>query len=149
MNTVKFFTHNGAKPPTRATDGAAGWDLYAPHTFTLSPYFDGATRRHHTVDTLVTVEIPAGHVGQVYPRSSLGVRGLFLLNTTGIIDSDYDGHIILKLGNHSAHDLTINEGERFAQIIFTPCLTTAEHTTGGHAQRGTGRGTGGFGSTGK
>ena len=87
--------------------------------------------------------------GMLVPRSSLGIRGIHLSNTFGIIDSDYQGEIIVNLTNNSRHPepYIIEEGDRIAQLLFVPVhfanwvpVMEFSHTTE--------RGAGGFGSTG-
>ena len=116
--------------PTRGTTSSAGLDLRV-NTFDRG-----------RVGTGTKVAIPEGHYGLVVPRSSLGCKGLSLLNTVGIIDSDYRGEIILMTSGY-----TPVIGERIAQLIISPyviCETEQVDTL-----PATGRGDGGFGSTGK
>ena len=83
--------------PRRATKGSAGYDFFAPESFTLVP--------HETIliPTGIRVMIEDGWVLQLYPRSGLGFRHrLQLDNTVGVIDSDYfeaknEGHILIKM----------------------------------------------------
>ncbi|MDY5845274.1 MAG: dUTP diphosphatase [Bariatricus sp.] len=106
--------------PKRATSGSAGYDFYAPDTFTLKP---GETVK---IPTGVRVEMEEGWVLKCYPRSGLGFKyRLQLNNTVGIIDSDYfysdnEGHIFAKLTNDSneGKTLEIAKGTGFMQGIF-------------------------------
>ena len=108
------------KLPKRATSGSAGYDFFAPMTFTLKP---GDTIK---IPTGIRVKIEDGWVLKCYPRSGLGFKyRLQLNNTVGIIDSDYygsdnEGHIFCKLTNDSNDNrtVTIDEGTGFMQGIF-------------------------------
>lgn len=106
--------------PKRATTGSAGYDFFAPFTFTL--------QKNETikVPTGIRCKIDEGWVLNIYPRSSLGFKyRLRLDNTVGIIDSDYfnaenEGHIFIKITNLGDKELTVEKGKGFAQGIFTP-----------------------------
>lgn len=111
--------YNGIKLPKRQTIGSAGYDFYIPNGISLEP---GETT---TIFTGIKVYIEDGWVLKIYPRSSMGNKGLRFTCTTPIIDSDYynnetnEGHIILKIENTDRLDtLEIKEGERFCQGIF-------------------------------
>ena len=128
------------KLPVRATSGSAGYDFYSPVTVTLKP---GQTAK---IPTGIRCSIDNGYVLELYPRSSLGFRyQLSLLNTVGIIDSDYynadnEGHIIVGLINRGDKELTINAGDRFVQGVFLPYGLAMEEENSGERH-------GGFGST--
>ena len=106
------------KIPFRATSGSAGYDFYSPISITLKP---GESAK---IPTGIRCKIDDGYVLQIYPRSSLGFKySMCLLNTVGIIDSDYfnadnEGHIIVGIINRGDKDLVINVGDRFVQGIF-------------------------------
>ncbi len=112
--------YNTVKLPTRATRGSAGYDFYAPVTFTLQP---GETIK---IPTGIRVEMEENWVLKLYPRSGLGFKyRLQLNNTVGIIDSDYfysdnEGHIFAKITNDSNEDkaFKIEAGTGFMQGIF-------------------------------
>lgn len=110
--------YENIKIPFRATSGSAGYDFVSPVSFVLKP---GDTIR---IPTGIRCKIDAGYVLQIYPRSSLGFKyQLSLLNTVGIIDSDYynadnEGHIIVGLVNRGDKEIEINCGDRFVQGIF-------------------------------
>jgi dUTP pyrophosphatase len=125
------------------TPGSAGFDLRAcvAEPLTLEP----GTR--HLVPTGFRVAIPAGHEGQVRPRSGLAVRhGLTLLNSPGTVDSDYRGEVKVLLVNLGAEAYTVERGDRIAQLVLAP-MVAAE---GVEAEElpATARGEGGFGHTG-
>ena len=120
----------------------AGFDLKnANETVVLNPY-------HETViHTGVYTAIPEGYVGLVFPRSSMGKKGLVLINTVGVIDAHYRGEIMCLAKNvRNDSQIQIAQYERFAQLVivpvFLPELEIVEELDS------TERGTGGFGSTG-
>lgn len=130
--------------PTYGTEFSAGADLYACEGGEVV-IGAGETKLIHTG---IAIEIPCGYVGLIYARSGLATkRGLAPANKVGVIDSDYRGEIMVALHNHSSVAQGIADGERVAQIVFTPyaaasfCLVdTLEESE---------RGAGGFGSTGR
>ena len=111
-------SYKDVKIPCRATKGSAGYDFYSPITVALKP---GESAK---IPTGIRCKIDDGYVLQIYPRSSLGFKyQMSLLNTVGIIDSDYfnadnEGHIIVGIINRGNKDLVINKGDRFVQGIF-------------------------------
>lgn len=130
--------------PTYGSAEAAGADLYAclEEPVTVAP---GETA---WIPTGIALEVSKGCAGLVYARSSLGVkRGLAPANKVGVIDSDYRGQIHVVLLNHGKTEQTIRHGERIAQFLITPVLTPAYEEA--EELSDTGRGAGGFGSTGK
>ena len=106
--------------PRRATRGSAGYDFFAPFSFSLPP---GTTIK---VPTGIRVEMEEDWVLKLYPRSGLGFKyRLQLNNTVGIIDSDYfysdnEGHIFIKITNDSNEGKTVEvkSGTGFVQGIF-------------------------------
>ncbi|MBQ9736925.1 MAG: dUTP diphosphatase [Clostridia bacterium] len=112
--------YNEIKLPHRATKGSAGYDFYAPQSFTLAP---GETIK---IPTGIRAKIDEGWVLNIYPRSGLGFKfRLQLDNTVGIIDSDYynssnEGHIMIKMTNNSLEgkSVTVAKGNAFAQGVF-------------------------------
>lgn len=130
--------------PTYGSAEAAGADLYAclEESVTILP---GATA---FIPTGLAMELPKGCAGLIYARSGLACkRGLAPANKVGVIDSDYRGEFIVALHNHGQEAQTVSHGERIAQLIITPVLTPAYEETAELSD--TGRGAGGFGSTGK
>ena len=137
-------SYDRIKLPTRATSGSAGYDFASTLSFTLAP--------HQTIKipTGIRAKIDDGWFLACYPRSGLGFKyRLQLDNTVGIIDSDYyysynEGHIFLKMTNDSYNNktITVNEGDKIAQGIFTPYGITYDDNV--ESKRN-----GGFGSTGK
>jgi dUTP pyrophosphatase len=130
--------------PTYATAGSAGADLRAhiEERLLLRP----GERRG--VATGVFLEIPSGMEGQVRPRSGLALReGVTVLNSPGTIDSDYRGEIIVPLVNLGTEEVTIEPGERIAQLVIAPVIQVSFERRGDLSPSD--RGDGGFGSTGR
>jgi dUTP pyrophosphatase len=125
--------------PAYSAAGAAGPDLVAAEEVTLAP---GAWA---SVGTGLSLEIPSGHVGLVWPRSGLAVRhGIDTL--AGVIDSDYRGEMRVVLVNHGREPYRIAAGDRIAQLLLQR-VERAEMVRGDLADSA--RGAGGFGSTGR
>lgn len=128
--------------PKRATKGSAGYDFFAPFSFSLPP---AATIK---IPTGIRAEINEDWVLKLYPRSGLGFKyRLQLNNTVGIIDSDYfysdnEGHIFVKLTNDSneAKTVEVAAGTGFIQGIFLQYGITIDDDAEGIRN-------GGFGST--
>jgi dUTP pyrophosphatase len=100
------------------------------------------------VPTGLFLEIPEGCEAQVRPRSGLAVsRGVTVLNSPGTIDSDYRGEIKVVLINLGAEPFTVKNGDRIAQLVFSPVFHAVLEPV--LTLSGTSRGSGGFGSTGK
>lgn len=132
-----------AQAPQYGTEFAAGADLYACMNEPLT-IVSGGTEFVHTG---LAVEIPEGLVGLVYARSGLACKkGLAPANKVGVIDSDYRGEIMVALHNHSSEDITIEAGERVAQMVIAPYVFAQYEET--QELEETVRGDGGFGSTG-
>ncbi len=130
--------------PTYGTEYAAGADLYAcmEEAVTILP---GET---HFVKTGIAMEVPVGYAGLIYARSGLACKkGLAPANKVGVIDSDYRGEIMVALHNHSKDAVTVENGERIAQLVITPYITAAFNVV--DELEDTVRGEGGFGSTGR
>ena len=99
------------------------------------------------VPTGLALEIPAGHEGQVRPRSGLAIRaGVTVVNAPGTIDSDYRGEIVVLLVNLGQETHTIMPGDRVAQLVIAP-VTRCELEEAVELGE-TARGDGGFGHTG-
>lgn len=129
--------------PRYATEGAVGCDLLAAvdEETVLEP---GARR---LVPTGLRVAIPPGYEGQVRPRSGLALHhGLVLPNAPGTIDSDYRGELRVILWNTGDAPFAVRRGDRIAQLVLAPVCRIAWDE--GAVEASTGRGAGGFGSTG-
>jgi dUTP pyrophosphatase len=131
--------------PTRGSDGAAGLDLYAclKEPVTLEP------RGLYKIPTGLAIALPDKNtVALIFARSGLGVKhGISLSNAVGVVDSDYRGELQVGLCNLSGEAYTIAPGERFAQLVVMPVLGMELEEVDDLGE--TGRGAGGFGSTGK
>lgn len=133
-----------AKMPTYGSDSAAGADLYAclSDTVTVAP---GETV---FIPTGLSMELPSGYAGLIYARSGLACKhGLAPANKVGVIDSDYRGEFIVALHNHGSVPQTVACGDRIAQLLITPIITPGFQEVETLSQ--TERAQGGFGSTGK
>ena len=127
-NDLLLDEYDSIRLPRRATMGSAGYDFFAPWTFTLKA---GETI---TIPTGIRVLLDEDKVLQCYPRSGLGFKyRLQLDNVVGIIDSDYygsdnEGHIFFKMTNDSRDGkvVTIKRGEAFAQGIITQYFVTED-----------------------
>lgn len=145
MNVEIKLLDKNAQIPSYATDGSAGFDLYA--IFENEPFITlqpGETRMIHTGIAVYIKD--KEYAGFIYPRSGLGTKGIVLGNLVGIIDSDYQGEIMVALWNRSNEPRKITHGDRIAQMVIQPIkrvnfkeVTEFEKTE---------RGEGGFGSTG-
>lgn len=133
-----------AKLPEYQTVGAAGADIFAAFD---GPPIEIPPSDRALVSTGIALEIPIGMEGQVRPRSGLAVKhGITVLNAPGTIDSDYRGEVKVVLFNASAETFTVNSGDRIAQLVLAPVLRATFEQTSDLSE--TGRGSGGFGSTG-
>jgi len=142
---IRILPHGeGLEPPGYATAGSAACDLRAAIEASLLILPGGRAR----VPTGVAVAIPEGHEGQVRMRSGLAHdKGLALLNAPGTIDSDYRGEIQIILANLGAEAVTLERGERIAQLVFAPVSRARFERV--EELPASPRGHGGFGSTGK
>ena len=134
----------GLDLPRYQSAHAAGMDLLAAleSDLTLAP------GQRALVSTGIAVALPAGYEGQVRPRSGLALRdGITMLNSPGTIDADYRGAVKLVVINHGAAPVTIRRGERLAQLIVARVERAALHLV--DQLPDSGRGAGGFGSTGR
>ena len=130
--------------PERASAGAAGLDLRAciDEALVVEP------RARVAVPTGLAIELPAGHEGQVRPRSGLARKhGLTVLNAPGTIDEDYRGEVQVLLVNLGSERCVIEPGERIAQLVVAPVTRVEVDEVGSLGE--TPRGAGGFGSTGR
>jgi dUTP pyrophosphatase len=142
---VQRLAHAAGLPlPSYASAGAAGADLCSAeaHSVAIPP------GRRVALATGLVVEIPDGFEAQVRPRSGLAARhGLTVVNAPGTIDSDYRGEIKVLLVNLGEDTVTVDRGDRIAQLVIAP-VTRVEFVESGRINE-TDRGTGGFGSTGR
>ncbi len=130
--------------PRYMTEHAAGLDLCAAidQPVQLMP------RERVAIDTGLAIAIPPGHEGQVRPRSGLARdSGVTVVNAPGTIDADYRGPVTVLLINLGSQGVTIEPGQRIAQLVIAP-VARAELVTVDELST-TARGAGGFGSTGR
>lgn len=133
----------GLPLPAPASAGSAGLDLRAAvdDELTLLP------GERLLVPTGLILELPPGWEGQVRPRSGLAVdHGIGLLNSPGTIDSDYRGEVRVLLVHLGAEPFVIRRGDRIAQLVVAPVAAVEVEEV--ESLSPTGRGDGGFGSTG-
>jgi dUTP diphosphatase len=133
----------GLPLPAYATAESAGMDLIAAigDDVVLQP------GRRALVPTGLSIALPAGFEAQVRPRSGLALKhGVTVLNAPGTIDADYRGEVAVILINHGAEPFAIRRGDRIAQMIVAPVTRVAWRESATLAESG--RGAGGFGSTG-
>lgn len=134
--------NNRAIIPTRGSEDAAGYDLYANNEQRLL-INSGDTVK---VGTGIAMEIPEGYFGAIFARSGLATKqGLRPANCVGVVDSDYRGELIVALHNDSNEPREIMPNDRIAQLVIMPYLTVdfVESDT----LDDTDRGEGSFGST--
>ena len=124
--------------PTRATECAAGLDLYADESITIPEY------HRAWVSTGIAVAIAPGYCGMVWPRSGLAGKGLD--TSAGVIDCDYRGELKVLLCNGSHERKTVKAGDRIAQLLIVP--VGMPNVIEVDALPATERGENGFGSTG-
>ena len=131
--------------PARATEGSAGLDLAAcmDEPVTIAP------RALVRIPTGIAIALPSpDYVALVFARSGLGIKhGVSLSNGVGVIDSDYRGEIAVGLTNLSDTPYTVRPGDRIAQLAVVPVARPELVWT--EDLEDTGRGAGGFGSTGR
>jgi len=132
-----------ARPPIRAHDGDAGFDLHAVEAASIEP------GHRASVGTGVAVAIPEGYAGLVVPRSGLAARhGISLVNAPGLIDAGYRGELrVLLMNGDPEHTFSVDPGDRIAQLVLvaveSPELEEVDELDA------TVRDKGGFGSTGR
>jgi len=132
----------GLPLPSYASAGAAGLDVVAAESLVLEPGARAA------IATGFAIAIPEGFEVQVRPRSGLALKyGVTCLNTPGTIDSDYRGEVKIILANLGEEAFHVKRGERIAQLVPAPVLKASFVEEEELGQ--TGRGSGGFGSTGR
>jgi len=131
--------------PAYATDGSAGLDLRACVEAPLVLAAGGA----ELIPTGLAIHVQdPGLAALILPRSGLGHKhGIVLGNLVGLIDSDYQGQLMVSCWNRSAQPFTVNPGERIAQLVVVPVVQVQlqiveDFTTSA-------RGAGGFGHSGR
>jgi dUTP pyrophosphatase len=132
-----------ARPPGRAHEGDAGYDLHAAEVARLGP------GERASVGTGIALAIPENHAGLVLPRSGLAARhGIALVNAPGLIDPGYRGEVrVLLLNTDREATFEIEPGDRIAQLLLVRFETPEVVELPSLDE--TARGAGGFGSTGR
>ena len=132
---IKMYNFGG-QMPIRAHEYDAGADVFPKDSFTIAPH---ETKK---IPLGIGIEVPVGMTACIFPRSSLGSKGI----TTHLapIDTGYTGEIHAILYNATDEPITIKEGEKISQMVVRPVIY-ADFVTDLNDTRGAG----GFGSTGK
>lgn len=140
---VKIINKSKHPLPQHETIASAGMDVRA----NIDQSINLAPLERSLVKTGLFVEIPIGLEIQVRPRSGLAFKkGITVLNSPGTIDADYRGEIGVLLVNLSSESFTIKDGERVAQLVLASHEQVIWHEV--ETLEESGRGQGGFGSTG-
>ncbi len=135
----------GLPLPSYQSKHAAGLDLVAAVPREQPTKLPPGARA--LIPTGFALEIPVGYEAQVRPRSGLALKhGVTLLNSPGTIDADYRGEVMVILINHGTEPFLVQRGDRIAQLVIAPVASV--EIVAVDALGATGRGEGGFGSTG-
>ncbi|MEJ2480870.1 MAG: dUTP diphosphatase [Acidihalobacter sp.] len=131
--------------PSHATDGAAGMDLRA----CLDAPLELAPGQAELIPTGLAIHIgDPGLAATILPRSGLGHKhGIVLGNLVGLIDSDYQGELMVSCWNRGRDSFTVQPGERIAQLVFVPVVQADFEVVDKFDESA--RGAGGFGHTGR
>ena len=133
-----------AKVPTRGSEYAAGYDLYAATDYAI----DIAPHSTVKIGTGVAIELEPYTFGAIFARSGLATKkGLRPANCVGVCDADYRGEYIVPLHNDTDEMMTVNPGERIAQLVILPYIPVQFEVVNNLSD--TERGEDGFGSTGE
>ena len=129
--------------PRYAKGGDAGADIVSRIDITLAP------GERALVPTGIAIALPDGYVALVHPRSGLAIKhGVTMVNAPGTVDAGYRGELQIILINHDkTESVSFKRGDRIAQLVIQK-VERAEFVEV-HELPGSGRGTGGFGSTGR
>lgn len=139
---IKFLSEL-AKMPTRGSDYAAGYDLYAATNVII----DIAPHSTVKIPTDIAIELQPNTFGAIFARSGLATKkGLRPSNCVGVIDADYRGNCIVALHNDTDEMMSIEPQERIAQLVIMPFIPV--HFNLVDELTDTERGSCGFGSTG-
>lgn len=141
--TIRFIKLNeNAQPPVRKHDDDAGADLSSIEDVTI------AAGESLLVSTGIAIELPANCLGYITPRSGLAAKyGISIVNAPGLIDTGYRGEIKVCLINLGTEPFHVSIGDRIAQLVVQRYEPTEFVETDTVSE--TGRGDGGFGSTGR
>lgn len=140
---VKKSHHYKGSLPSYQTPGSSGFDIRAQVSSDV--IIEPGQRR--LVSTGLEFEIPQGFELQVRPRSGMALNhGITVLNTPGTIDADFRGEVMIILVNHGDMTYTIRDQDRVAQLVLAPVYRAV--LADSEVLLPSGRGNGGFGSTG-
>jgi dUTP pyrophosphatase len=118
MSTIRVAKLNDeAILPTRKNPTDAGMDLYA-FVDDYHRFVDVLPHEMNILYTGITVEIPKGHVGLIYPKS----RNIYLIGA-GVVDEGYQGEILVKIVNTNTHTVRFSHGDAIAQMVIVPVFT--------------------------
>ena len=131
--------------PRYATDGSAAVDLIA----CLEEHIKISPGETYLIPTGMAIHIDEPHIAAVIlPRSGLGHKhGIVLGNLVGLIDSDYQGQVLVSCWNRGNDDFTIEPGDRIAQMMFVPVVLADFEIVEAFTESA--RGSGGFGHSGR
>ncbi|MBD2533175.1 dUTP diphosphatase [Nostoc flagelliforme FACHB-838] len=130
-----------ARLPEYAHKGDAGLDLFSTVTTVIKP------GESSLIPTGISIQLPPQTEAQIRPRSGLALNHqITVLNSPGTVDEGYRGEIGVILINHGKIPFTVEIGMKIAQMVIKPVLSVAIETV--IELNATGRGSGGFGSTG-
>lgn len=136
---MEILLDEGAYMPSRGHEADAGLDLRTPKAVTVPAYGSVA------VDTGVHVALPRGCAGLLVSKSGLNVK--HDITSTGLIDEEYTGSIVVKLYNHGGGDHVFEAGDKITQLVVIPVIRESLEQVS--AFKPTERGDDGFGSTGR
>ena len=139
MDAVKVVLGDGAYMPVRGHGADAGLDLRVPYTISIAPG-DSAL-----VDTGVHMMIPVGYCGLLVSKS--GLYTLKACTTTGLIDANFTGTIMVRIVNHGENEVLLKKGDKITQVVFLKCETPKLELD--VVQKAGLRGDNGYGSTGR
>jgi len=140
---IRIINKSSNPLPEYKTAGAAGMDIRSNNQEPVTLH----SLERAVIPTGLFVEIPQGYEGQIRPRSGLAAKkGITMLNSPGTIDADYRGEIGVIVVNLSQEAVTIEPGERIAQLVISRHERADWEEA--VALEETDRGSGGFGSTG-
>lgn len=137
--------HPQAQLPTRATQGSAGYDLYA----CIEQAVEILPGQAQKIPTGLAIQLESkNEVALIFARSSLGTKyGVAPANAVGVVDSDYRGEVCVCLRNFSDKPYTVQPQDRVAQLLVMPVVLPEIQEA--QELEDSERGQGGFGSTGK
>lgn len=136
---MEIMLDDGAYMPSRGHRTDAGLDLRTPKVVTVPAYGNA------TVDTGVHVALPHGCAGLLVSKSGLNVK--HDVTSTGLIDEEYTGSIVVKVYNHGGEDYVFEAGDKVTQLVVIPVVCEPLEQVA--AFNRTERGGNGFGSTGR